>query len=103
MRLQFPPPRPVVGLVMVVDVAEQQTGRRLVHDDRDVRIHTHRLEVLVLRFVQLVELQSRCRQIHLEVKGRGLDGFLLLSRETGEAIGEGVGDEEVHSGIFNAF
>ena len=35
-------------------------------------------------------------RVHLQVKGRGLDGLLLLAGEFGEAVGEGVGDEELH-------
>jgi len=31
-----------------------------------------------------------------QIEGRGLDGLLLLAGELGEAVGEGVGDAEVH-------
>ena len=43
-----------------------------------------------------MELQSRPGRIQLKVKGRGLHGILLVTGELGEAVGEGVGNAEVH-------
>ena len=35
-------------------------------------------------------------RVELQVEGRRLDGLLLVAGQAGEAVGEGVGDEEVH-------
>lgn len=43
-----------------------------------------------------METQAGIGRIQLQIECRGLDGFLLVSGEFGEAIGEGVGDAEVH-------
>lgn len=39
----------------------------------------------------------RIRRIQLQIEGSGLRQLLLLAAEFGEAVGEGVGDEELHS------
>ena len=41
MRLHLAPLGPVVGPVVPVHVAEQQTARTLVDDESDVRVHAH--------------------------------------------------------------
>lgn len=35
-------------------------------------------------------------RVDLQIEGGGLGGFLLVAGESGEAVGEGVGDAEVH-------
>ena len=82
---------------MVADVAEQQARLGPVDDQPDVAADPHRPEVLVLRLVELVELQPGLRRVDLQVEGRRLDGLLLVAGQAGEAVGEGVGDEEVQS------
>jgi hypothetical protein len=67
-----------------------------VDDQPDVAVDAHRPEVLVLRPVQLVELHPRVGGVELEVEGRGLHGLLLFAGQLGEAVGEGVGDAELH-------
>ena len=49
-----------------------------------------------LVFATLVELQSRLRRIHLEVESRRLGSLLLSPGQFGEAIGEGIGNSEIH-------
>ena len=97
--LELPSFGPVVGLVVVIDVAEQQAALALVHDHPDVAVDPYRPEVLVLRLVQLVETHSRIGRVELQVEGGRLDGLLLVAGESGEAVGEGVGDQEVHKPI----
>src|SRR3990167_6480877 len=96
MGLQLAPFRPVIRLVVVIHIAQQQTGIGLVDDQTNIAAHPHRPEILVPRLVQLVEAQARIGRIDLQVERRGLGGFLLIAGEFGEAVGEGVGDEKVH-------
>ena len=103
MGFQLPPLGPVVGFVMVTHEAEQQAALRSVNDEPDVRAHAHRPEVLVLRLFELVEGQARTGGIHLQIKGRGLDGFLLVTGQPCEAVGEGIGDAEVHGHSGQSF
>ena len=65
-------------------------------DDSDIFIDADRPEIRVLGLRQLVELQSRLRRIHLEVESRGLGSLLLSPGQFGEAIGEGIGNSEIH-------
>jgi hypothetical protein len=95
-RLELPPLGPVVGVVVMVHVTKEEAVGRAVDDDPNVRADPDRPEVVVLRPVQAVEAEPRPRRIHLEVEYGRLDGLLLVPREAGEAVGEGVGDEEVH-------
>ena len=64
-------------------------------DQADVAAGSNRPEVLVPSLVQLVKTQARIRWIHLQIEGSSFNGFLLVTAEFGEAIDEGVGDEEV--------
>lgn len=97
MRLQPPPLGPLVGVVVVADVAEQQAAGPVAVDDQpDVLRHTNRPEVLVPRLVQLVELHPRCGRVQLQIEGGRLDGLLLLPGEPAQAVGERVSDAEVH-------
>jgi hypothetical protein len=90
---------PGIGLVVMVDVAEQQAPLGPMHDQPDVPVDPHRPERGVLRPLQLVELEPRMGWVQLEVERRGLDRLLLLPRQAGQAVGEGVGDPELHHGL----
>ncbi len=94
--LDAPPLGPAIGLVVVVDVGEQQARGGAVDDEPDVRVHPHGPEALVLRAVELVEGQAGRGGIHLQVEGGHLHRLLLLAGQAAEAVGEGVGDAEVH-------
>lgn len=96
MRLQPAPLGPLIGLVVVIDVAEQQTAVGPMDDEPDVAAHPHRPEVPVSRLVELVKLKPRTRRIHLKIERRRLRSLLLVGGETAEAVGERVGDAEVH-------
>ena len=80
----------------MVDVAEQETARRLVDDEANILIHVDRPEVLVFRPFDLVELQAGPRRVELQVEGGRLDGRLLVPGQPGEAVGECIGDAEFH-------
>ena len=97
MGFQLAPLGPVVSLVVVIDVTEQQAALRLVNDEPEVAAHPHRPEVFVLRLVELVKAHPRTRGIHLQVKGRRLNSFLLVAGQAREAVGESVGDAEIHA------
>ena len=59
-------------------------------------IDPHRPEILVFGFVEFVETQARIGRIQLQVKSRGFHDLLFLASEFGLAVGEGIGDAEVH-------
>lgn len=96
MGLQLAPCRPVVVLVVVIDVAQQETALCLMDNEPDIRANTDGPEVLVLCRVERVEAHARIRRVDMEIEGGGLYGLLLVAGEAGEAIGEGVGDAELH-------
>ncbi len=88
--------RPVIGFVMVSHITEQQAGITPMDNQPNIAIDPYRPEALILRFVELMKTHSGAGGVKLEVKGRHLDGLLILVGELSEAIGEGVGDKEVH-------
>src|SRR6267143_1607020 len=96
MHFQLAPLGPRVGLVVVSDVAEQETPRCLVDDQANITADTHRPEVLVFRLGELVKAHARVGRIYLEVEGRGLDAFLLFARQASEAVSKGIGDAKFH-------
>lgn len=81
---------------MVVHIAEEQTACGLVDDQTQISCHPHGPEIPVPSLVQLVKAHARVDGVHLQVKGRGLDSLLLLTRKSGKAIGKCFGDKEVH-------
>ena len=96
MPFQSPSFGPLVRRVVMIDVEEQEAGSGPVDDQPDVATDPNGPEVLVLRPVDLVQLQARMRRIHLEVERRGLHRLLLVAGQLREAVGEGVGDSELH-------
>src|SRR5665213_18869 len=98
MRFELPPLPPLVGAVVVTDIAKQQAGLSPVNDQPDVCIYPDRPEPPIFGLVQLVELQTRMRRIQLKIEGRSLYGLLLLTRQSGEAAGERVCDAKFHCG-----
>ena len=51
------------------------------------------------RFLELVKLHPGVHRVELEVEGGGLGGLLLVAGQTHEAVGDGVGDAEVHGSL----
>ena len=81
-RLELPPLRPVVRLVVVVHVAEQQALLGAVDDQPHVGVDPNRPEALVARLVEPVELEPRGGRVHLQVERRRLDGLLLVAGQS---------------------
>ncbi|MCY1379683.1 hypothetical protein D9M69_674240 [compost metagenome] len=52
--------------------------------------------MLVLGLLDAVELQPRAGRVLLQVKRRDLDRLLFVGGQAREAVGEGVGDAELH-------
>ena len=102
MRLQPAPLGPLIGPVVVIDVAEQQAAVGPMDDEPDVAAHPHRPEVPVPRPVELVKLKPRTRRIDLKIERRRLRSLLLVGGEAAEAVGERVGDSEVHKRSRNS-
>ena len=51
---------------------------------------------LSLASVELVKREPRSRRVHLQVEGGGFRDLLLVTGQLREAVGEGVGDAELH-------
>mgnify|MGYP000399456480 CR=1 FL=1 len=99
MRLQLATLGPGVGGIVMAHVGEEQAARCPVDDQPQVAADTHRPEVLVLRLLQLVKLHPRRGRVHLKIERGRLHGLLLVARQPRQAVGEGVGDPEIHSGV----
>ena len=96
MRFQLAALGPAIRLIVMIDVTQQQASRGFVHDQADIAADPHRPEVRILRPIEFVEVHSRVCRVQLQIKGCGLHRFLLVAGEAAEAVGEGVGDSEVH-------
>src|SRR5579863_5676 len=93
---ELPPFGPLIRVVVMTDIAQQQTGIGAVHDQPHIARHPNRPKPPILRLVEPVELQTRMRRVHLEIERRRLNSLLLIARESGEAIRERVGNPELH-------
>ena len=87
-RMLFKTPafRPAIRVVAVADLAQQEIGRRLVHDHAHALVDPNRPEVLVPSAIYPMELQSRLRRIELKNECIRLRGPLLLAVQPGEAL-----------------
>ena len=94
MDFQPTPFGPLVGFIVVVDVAQEEVTLGLVHDNADIGAYPHRPEMLVLGFVDAMELETRVGRIYLEIESGILDGLLRLNGEAGEAICKTIRDPE---------
>ena len=79
MHFQLPALRPLISLVMMTDVAEQETIRGLVDNKPDIFTHANRREIRIPRLVEFMELQAGMRRIQLKIERRGLDSFLFVA------------------------
>lgn len=70
-------------------------------NDADVFVDADRPEVGVFDAIDFMEPQPRASRIKLQVKSGSLGGFLFLSGQLGEAVGEGVRDAEFHDSSGN--
>lgn len=73
------------------------TGRQASQLRSTVSIHPHGPEVRVFGAVQLVEGQAVRGRVQLKVESGSLGRPLLLRRQAAKAVGERVGDSEIHS------
>lgn len=96
MRFELAPFAPVVRVVVMRHVAKEQAGLSAMDYHPDVERNADRPEVVVFGLFELVKLETRVGRVELEIEGGGLDSFLLVGSETGEAFGEGIGYSEVH-------
>ena len=96
MALDPAPLGPGISLVVMVRIAEQQARRASVDDQADVAARPDGPEVRVLGLAQLVKAHARVGGVELEVEGGRLHRLLLLVGQLGQAVGEGIGDAEVH-------
>jgi hypothetical protein len=96
MRLQLAAFRPLIGLVVVIGVAQHQAVFEAVDDQPEVARHPHRPEVLVLHLVELVEAHAGVGGVDLQFQRRQPDGLLLVVRQPRKAFNEGRGDAEFH-------
>ena len=96
--LDFAAFRPLIRLVVMIDVAQQQASSGLVNDQTNVPTHADGPEVRIFRFRKFVKLQTRMTWIQLEIKRRSLYGLLLVARQSGKAVSERVCNSEFHFG-----
>ena len=80
MDFDLPPLGPIVRIVMMADVAEQQRAVGTMDDQAQIAAASHRPEARIFRAIELVELQARMLRIRLQIERGGLDGFLLVGR-----------------------
>src|SRR5690606_4493286 len=101
MHLHSPAFCPCIGLVVMIDVTQQEAAAGLVYDQANVRSDPDGPEVSVPRAIQLVKLVPGICGVGLQVKGSDLDLLLLLTRQTLEAREEGIRDPKIHrAGIY---
>ena len=89
---------PVVGGIVMVDVAEHHAALNTMEDQPDIATSPGRPEVLVLDVVEPVALQARVGRVDLEIKSGELGRFLLITAEFVQAGLKAVGEEESHQG-----
>ena len=79
MLFEEPALGPAIRVIVVPDIAEQEIGRRPVHNHAHGLVDSNRPEVLVPGPLHPMELQSRLRRIELQIERRRLRGPLLLA------------------------
>ena len=62
----------------------------------DIAIDARRPEMIILAFVDPVELQSSACRVDLQIEYAGLHRLLILTGQAVEGRGESVGDMQVH-------
>ena len=64
--------------------------------EKSIARYPHRPKARVTRLVQLVELKSGLRRFDLQIESGGLDGLLLFTAQSRQAVGNRIGDPEFH-------
>jgi hypothetical protein len=94
---------PRVGLVVVIDVAQQQASGSFVNDQADIGTHSHGPKILILGMVDLVKTHPRICRVNLQVERRRLGCLLFVASQTRKAVREGIGNSDDHSAELAAF
>jgi hypothetical protein len=81
MGFELAPFGPGVGLVVVIDIAQEQAIFAFVDDQADVTGDAHRPEVFVSGSVELVEAHTGVGRVDLQIECRGFDGLLFLGAQ----------------------
>lgn len=93
-RLQPAALGPRVRLIVMTGEAQQQAPRVRWTISRRSRLARTDQKFLKSRPVELVELMPGICGVHLELERGRLHQLLLVAREAGQAVGEGVGDAQ---------
>jgi hypothetical protein len=96
MRLENSPFSPLVSLIVMVHIAEQQAGCCPMHDDEQIAGHPYRPEIPVAGRVQFVELESGISRIQLQIECSGLGSLLLLACKPRQAIDKRIRNPKFH-------
>ena len=96
MRLDAAALGPLVGVVVVADVGQQEALRRLVDDDPDIPVDPARPEIRVLGGIDAMQLQPRMLRIDLKVDNGDLDSLLLIARQLAQGRLKAVGQKKLH-------
>lgn len=80
--------RPVIGVVVVIDISEQGVAVTFVQDDADVSVDTGRPEVWILAAINPVQRQPWTIGVLLDVERGDLGRCLLLPGEFAKRLCE---------------
>ncbi len=97
MRLNPPAPSPIIGIVVVPDMHQQDIVTALLHNDAEVTVHPQRPDIGTDRLVDAMKLQSRLIGVELQIEHGQLRLLLLLVVEASKGSGECVGENGDHS------
>src|SRR5271166_6705790 len=92
------PLSPDIGVIVVPEIGQQETGFGFMDDDADVAAGAHRPEMGIPGPLDPVKIHPRRRGVHLQVERRRLGGLLLGRLKTCRRRGEGGGDTKFHYG-----
>ena len=96
MGFELAPFRPVIGILMMTDITDQQAARRLVHDQADIAADAHGGKIGILGAVEFVKAHAGAGRVDLQVEDRGLDRFLFLVAQLGQAVDKGICNAKFH-------
>lgn len=96
MGFEFAPFGPVIGVVVMTNIADEEAALALMYDQADVAADAHRCKVGILHAVKFVKAHARAGRVDLQIKDCGLDRFLLVVGEFGKAVYECVGNAKFH-------
>ena len=89
-RFELAPLRPLICLIVMVDIAQQQAVSAAMNDQANITTDAYGPKIRITGGIQLVELHTRVRRIQLQIEGRRLDNLLLIACQSGEAVREHV-------------